>query len=158
MKRRLRLRTDYCSIVFANVAPGERVHLMSSSDGELGRRVARLARAGLHEAGLARDSVVGSLCIFCAGCALHLGKRMHLTTEELAAELGWRPTLGLCTFGEQGTFCTGQAEHGNLMFSIVLFSNVRLAGRATRAPASAEPAATPRPSLLKRLSSNRLRL
>ena len=134
-----------CVTVFAEVAAGERVHLMSSTDGELGRRVARLARAGLHEADLARESVVGSLCIFCAGCALHLGRRMHLTTEELAAELGWRPMLGLCTFGEQGTFCTGEAEHGNLMFSIVLFSNVRLAGRATRAPASAAPAATPQP-------------
>ena len=84
--------------------------------------------------------------IFCAGCALHLGQRMHLTTEELAAELGWRPMLGLCTFGEQGTFCTGQAEHGNLMFSIVLFSNVRLSGRATRAPTNTAPAgATPPP-------------
>ena len=136
-----------CVTVFAEVAAGERIHLMGSTDGELGWRVARLARAGLHEAGLAHESVVGSLCIFCAGCALHLGRRMHLTTEELAAELGWRPMLGLCTFGEQGTFCTGQAEHGNLMFSIVLFSNVRLAGRATRAPASAAPAATETVSL-----------
>ena len=61
---------------------------------------------------------------------------MHLTTEELAAELDWRPMLGLCTFGEQGTFSTGQAEHGNLMFSIVFFSDVRLAGRAISAPTS----------------------
>ena len=34
--------------VFAEVAPGERVHLMTSSDDDLGRRVARLARAGLQ--------------------------------------------------------------------------------------------------------------
>jgi hypothetical protein len=107
--------------LFADIAVGEQLWLMSGSAATL---VARAGRVAAQAAGnrLDRDApVAGALVIFCGGCMLAISDRMDSVASEVETALGGKPFLGIFTFGEQGLFSNGRVEHANLMISCALF-------------------------------------
>ena len=54
---------------------------------------------------------------------------MGMVAERLNMALQGAPHVGCHTFGEQGQFPHGTSEHGNLMFSVLVFSNRRVVVR-----------------------------
>jgi hypothetical protein len=56
---------------------------------------------------------------------------MDIPCGKLAKAIGGAPFLGYHTFGEQGKFPDGSSGHGNLMFSVCVFSNRRKVRVAT---------------------------
>lgn len=53
-----------------------------------------------------------------------LDDEMPLAVEALADTVGFRDTMGICCFGEQGMNNLRQPMHGNLMCGTLLFSSV----------------------------------
>ena len=56
---------------------------------------------------------------------LEIEGEMDVPCKKLSSQLGGSPFLGYHTFGELGQFADGQVMHGNLMFSVLLFTSRR---------------------------------
>ncbi|PTT48176.1 FIST signal transduction protein [Aeromonas sp. HMWF016] len=107
--------------LFTEVAPGERLLLMYSSQEGLLQRSLNAIRI---EPGYGVDvelQPIGALIIFCAGCRLALGDMLCEFVEQSRARLGKIPFITPFTFGEQGRLPHGELAHGNLMVSSVIF-------------------------------------
>ena len=65
--------------------------------------------------------------IYCGGVAMHVNETggMQTIANNVEAAMGGKPHLCLFTYGEQGYFHHGVSGHGNLMFSVALFSSTR---------------------------------
>ncbi|TPV92371.1 MAG: hypothetical protein B7733_26105 [Myxococcales bacterium FL481] len=113
--------------LFASVVEGERVTLMHCTERGLVRRSGQVAREALTEAGLTPPEVLGALMIFCGGCVLPIEGQVTSMLGELEGVLGETPVVSAFTFGEQGAVTPRQVEHGNLMASVLLLSNVDMA-------------------------------
>ena len=48
--------------------------------------------------------------------------------ENLSRLIDGKPLMGMCTYGEQGQTPNGASQHGNLMYSMLIF------GKGTREP------------------------
>lgn len=107
--------------LFARIAEGTEVHLVESTPDALVRRAARVATAALETHGMAVGEVSGAIVIFCAGSMVPVRPRMAEVTSALGEALGGAPFLGTFTYGEQGSFPSGEHRHGNLMISVVAF-------------------------------------
>ena len=68
---------------------------------------------------------VGLLFFFCGGCFLAIKERIDEVWHGLKKELPNVPMLGQFTFGEQGVFPDGKVAHGNLMITVVLWSDAK---------------------------------
>ncbi|MEO0819357.1 MAG: FIST N-terminal domain-containing protein [Pseudomonadota bacterium] len=108
--------------LFADVAPGERLTLMTGSPDSLVRRAGRVASLAAERGTMAREDIAGALVIFCGGCMLAVRERMDEVAAEVDRALGGAPSLGLFTFGEQGAVLGERNRHGNLMISCVTFA------------------------------------
>jgi hypothetical protein len=109
-------------VLFADVAEGEMLWLMSGSADSLVARAGRVAEESLAALpGAARDGAQGALVVYCGGCMLAVQDRMDEVTEGVSRALGGIPFLGIFTFGEQGAPLGGEARHGNLMISCSTF-------------------------------------
>jgi hypothetical protein len=118
-----RVTSENALTLFTNVQEGDEVVLMQGSRESLISRAGRVARAAVRAGELSPDQVVGALVIYCAGCMLTVQENMDQVAAEISAELGGAPFLGVFTFGEQGCVMGQDSSHGNLMISIVVFSN-----------------------------------
>jgi hypothetical protein len=108
--------------LYTEVREGEQVFAMRGTDDSLVGRAGRVVLdALLHEPRRART--LGALVMFCAASAIYVRDRMHEVVASLDVTLGDRPYLGTFTFGEQGRFLSGGNRHGNMMVSVVLFSD-----------------------------------
>ncbi|MEO7037167.1 MAG: FIST N-terminal domain-containing protein [Polyangiaceae bacterium] len=104
---------------FAELTTGEGIGLMTSTRDPL---VSRVRRAVQRARGATRNSPRGALLVYCAGCLGVMLDKAGQIAEEFAQEVGDVPFVGICTFGEQGTFFEKtESWHGNLMCSAVLF-------------------------------------
>ena len=74
----------------------------------------------LHD--IAPQDVLGGLVIYCAGCQANVLDRMDGVIEGLQQGFSEQPFLGVFTYGEQGCFLGGESRHGNLMISVLVFS------------------------------------
>lgn len=75
----------------------------------------------------ARLYAAGMLAVYCGGCAQHVGSGgIQTVSEKLSQEIPNVPFFGAFTYGEQGIWPNGQAGHGNLMFSLLVFTRRRL--------------------------------
>ena len=107
--------------LFADVAEGDELCLMTGSVDSLvarAERVARLARSTLPEPG---RPPAGALMIYCGGCMLAVRDRMDEVAAGVARTLE-APFLGLFSFGEQGPLPGSGNCHANLMISCVAFA------------------------------------
>lgn len=107
--------------LFSEVPEGTRLHLMGGTRDSLVSRVRRVAVDALAAAGDRLDAVRGALVIYCGGCMLAVSDDMAKVLDHVRAELPGVPLLGFFSFGEQGQSLSGEALHGNLMISVVLF-------------------------------------
>jgi hypothetical protein len=105
--------------LFAEVAKGEQLTLMSGSLDSLISRAGRVAAATLTSNTRAELAPVGCLAIYCAGCMLTVGDAMPQVVESVRDGLPeGTPFIGAFTFGEQGCFLGGENRHGNLMIAM----------------------------------------
>lgn len=107
--------------LFADVAEGEELCLMTGSADSLVARAGRVARQARAVGGGGEAPPAGALVVYCGGCMLAVRERMDEVAEGIDAALDGAPFLGVFTFGEQGLAVDGRNRHGNLMISCVAF-------------------------------------
>lgn len=108
--------------LFAEVAEGEELVLMSGSKERLVARAGRAAKAAIDRGGFDPAAVLGAVVVYCAGCMLSVKERLPEVLAELNATLGGKPFIGFFSFGEQGCLADGGPVHGNLMISSMVFA------------------------------------
>lgn len=112
---------DGAIALFSEVPTGSTLHLMCGTRDSLVSRIRRVATDALAAAGDRLDRVRGAMVVYCGGCMLAVSDDMDTVVEHLTEALPGVPLLGLFSFGEQGQALSGEALHGNLMISVVLF-------------------------------------
>lgn len=115
-------RPDGALELFARIEEGQELCLMTGSEAGLTARAGRVAGLSLRRGGFAPGAVAGALVTYCGGCMLAVRGNMDRVAREVDAALGGAPSLGVFTFGEQGTVLDGHNRHGNLMISCVAFA------------------------------------
>lgn len=113
---------DATLTLFSAIAPGDEVILMQGTEESLISRVGRVASSTLSTYTTSAEDIAGALIIYCAGCILSIQDHRDEVVRGLREALPGIPFLGAFTFGEQGCFVGGENRHGNLMISVLLFS------------------------------------
>lgn len=108
--------------LFAEVASGEEIVLMSGSKESLISRAGRVVDEAIALEKFDREQVLGALIVYCAGCMLTVETEIASVAAGLCLALDSKPFLGIYTFGEQGNVMNGAATHGNLMISALVFA------------------------------------
>lgn len=108
--------------LFAEVALGEEVTLMSGSKDTLISRAGRVVDEAIALEKFDREEILGAMVVYCAGCMLTVEAEMPSVVARLRSALHSKPFLGIFTFGEQGSVIDGAATHGNLMISAIVFA------------------------------------
>ena len=119
------VNSDKSFDTFANVEIGDELYCMAGTSDNLKHRISKVASFILRGSSIQLNEVIGALVVFCAGCMLRIEKDMDVPCRKLSSVLGNAPFLGMHTFGEQGIFPNGNSMHGNLMFSVLLFTSKR---------------------------------
>ncbi len=109
--------------LFSNIEEGETLTLMQGTVESLVHRAGRVTAAAVEAGDFLPEHLVGGLAIYCAGCMLTVQSRMDEVAEQVCTALNGHPYIGVFTFGEQGCFVGNDNAHGNLMISVVVFSN-----------------------------------
>jgi hypothetical protein len=113
--------------LFAEIAVGEEVRLMTASRRGLVESPGHIARQSRERLGA--DVPAGALVVYCGGCMMAIRDRMSDVVAEIRANLGGAPFLGVFTFGEQVEVLDRGTAHTNLMISCTTFA-ARPAGHA----------------------------
>ncbi len=108
--------------LFSEISVGDKLVLMHGSRESLINRAGRTANSAITSGDFSTESVAGALVIYCAGCMLTIQQDMDAVASEVNKALGGKPFIGIFTFGEQGCFLGNENTHGNLMISVVAFS------------------------------------
>jgi hypothetical protein len=103
---------------FATFAEGDTVVLMAAQQG---LETLMSHPSSVMECMDGMEGVVGCLVVYCAGCALAIGREgiegvAHSFREGIA-----HPFLGMFTYGEQCHSRAGANEHVNLMYAVLAF-------------------------------------
>ena len=114
-------------LVFVSVfvATGDEIYCMAGTKENLKSRISKCSQELLRDSSVSLNEVIGALVVFCGGCMLQIEHEMDVPCQRLRSQLGGCPLLGFHTFGEVGQFADGQVMHGNLMFSVLLFTSRR---------------------------------
>lgn len=116
------LHDDGSISLMSDVACGDQLFLMMSSEDALVRRAGHVVRVAIDTLHNQHQSEPAAAVVFyCAGCMLTVRARYHEVQQQVRAQLGEVPFLIAYTFGEQGCFPDGSNRHGNLMISALLF-------------------------------------
>jgi hypothetical protein len=108
--------------VFARVADGTTVCRLRGTDTGLIEALPQLIEAALGDAGIKASEARAAILIYCAGCAAAVGDLLHEgLSKHFSAALPNVPTLGVCTFGEQGLVPGVGNLHSNLSLGLVVF-------------------------------------
>ncbi|WP_179379069.1 FIST signal transduction protein [Jannaschia marina] len=107
--------------LFATVAEGEALTLMSGTQESLIARAGRVAALARATGGVEETPVAGALMIYCGGCMLSVRDRVADVAAGVDIALDGAPFLGAFTFGEQGALLGAGNRHGNLMISCIVF-------------------------------------
>jgi len=108
--------------LFSEIEEDDEIFLMTGSRDSLISRAGRVTQAAITAGEISSGSISGSLVIYCAGCMLAVQDDMDKVATEIGSALDGAPFLGVFTFGEQGCFVGHENSHGNLMISVVVFS------------------------------------
>lgn len=114
-------RSDGGLEMFATVAEGEELTLMTGTRRGLVDRAGRVAALACTTGNVAQQDVLGALVVYCGGCMLAVQDDLSDVVAGVNTALGGAPFLGTFTFGEQGTLLGEGNRHGNLMISCVVF-------------------------------------
>ena len=109
---------------FSDIDVGNKLILMEGSRNSLVARAGRVTSAAVSAGNFSKNHLIGAIVIYCAGCMLTVRDNMDQVAQEIDSALQDAPFLGIFTFGEQGCFVGNENSHGNLMISVVVFSDV----------------------------------
>jgi hypothetical protein len=112
--------------LFSDVEVGQKILLMAGTADNLINRISHAARFISRNGGLSVNEIVGAAAIYCGGCMMAVKDDMPTVADRLNKALNNAPHMATHTFGEQGQFPDGKSQHGNLMFSVLVFSNKRV--------------------------------
>lgn len=115
--------------LFGDVKVGDTLVLMAGTNENLVNRISLVARHIARESSFSANEITGAMVIYCGGCMMAVKRDMRTVAKRLNSALANSPHLVTHTFGEQGQFPDGTSQHGNLMFSCLLFSNRRVVDR-----------------------------
>ena len=107
--------------LFASVAEGEKITLMSGTKQSLVDRAGRVAKLAADTGFIERKDIRGALMIYCGGCMLSVQDELENVVANMVEAVGDAPFLGAFTFGEQGPLVGSGNRHGNLMISCIVF-------------------------------------
>jgi hypothetical protein len=112
--------------LFSDVEVGQEIILMTGTKENLINRISHCARHISRSSKFDMGEIVGAAVIFCGGCMMAVKDDMRVASQRLNEALRRAPHMAAHTFGEQGKFPNGRSHHGNLMFSVMVFSNRRV--------------------------------
>lgn len=119
-----KINSDQSVSLFTNMKIGDEVILMEGSLDQLVERAPNLIKSTLNRHEVHQDEVIGIMMSYCAGCRLTLGKRIEDVYSRIDDSFDHLvPWLCMFSFGEQGQLFEGRNAHGNLMISVLIFSN-----------------------------------
>jgi hypothetical protein len=110
--------------LFAEIKENETVHMLSTYKSIVVERGGRTAHITRQSVKAEKENIEAALMIYCAGSMLTIRDEIDEMVKGLKENLSGLPHMVGFTFGEQGTVFRGQFEHGNLMNSILLFTNI----------------------------------
>ncbi len=110
--------------LFTEVKEGERIYLMFGTKQALIQRAGAVTRSTIIRGEF--KNIEASIVIYCAGCMLTVGDQMTQVVKSINNAIGNGVYIGGFTFGEQGCFPDLRNRHGNLMISIVSFSDEKI--------------------------------
>jgi len=116
--------SDNSMSLFTDIHANDKITLMTGNRKSLINRAARVVESVLSSHDCQPDQVRGALIVFCAGSMLAVRDDMEEVQHKIKWVLGDVPFLTLFTFGEQGCLTEGANCHGNLMISVILFTNL----------------------------------
>jgi hypothetical protein len=109
--------------MFAGVKDGDEIELLRGSEETLVSEISDVCHRLMLNQGFSSSDIKGALVIYCAGCMLASKPHIPRVVKRLNHALNNAPFIGTFNFGEQGRYPNGQIGHGNLMFSVLLFSS-----------------------------------
>lgn len=105
---------------------GDTIYYVEGNKRALKKRAGVVARDALVDGKIKMKDLAGGLHIYCGGAAKTLGLGANDETSEMVREIqksmGGKPFIGGFTAGEQGNIPGYGYFHGNLMSSMVVFS------------------------------------
>ena len=114
---------DQSMSLFTEIDDRDRITLMTGSRSSLVNRPARVVESVLLNNDYRPEQINGALIVFCGGSMLAVRDDLDEARRRVRDLLGDVPFLTIFTFGEQGSLTQGANYHGNLMVSVILFSN-----------------------------------
>jgi hypothetical protein len=110
--------------LFTNISEGDEIVCMSGSTQGIVDRAQNVFSAAMDIEQLNTDDICGVLSTFCAGCMLTIGEEVKDANDKIQKLLENKiPYMSSFTFGEQGQLPGGENCHGNLMISVLMFTN-----------------------------------
>merc|ERR1712232_855389 len=97
------VQKDKSLTTFKDLKEGQTLVCMGGTRHNLVTRLSKVSSALLSKAPFGKDDIIGSYQIFCGGVMMAIKEDMPKVTERLGIAVDWKPTMGACTFGEQGT-------------------------------------------------------
>ncbi len=121
-----RFNTDGSLSMGGDIHKGDTIYYVEASSKALRRRAGLVARDAMVTGRIKMNDLAGGLHIYCAGAAKTLGLGQGEDTSKMVKEIRstmrGRPFIGGFTAGEQGNIPGYGVIHGNLMSSMVVFS------------------------------------
>ncbi len=118
-----RVLPDSSISLFTHIQENDKVTLMAGDQKSLISRAARVVESVFSNNDYQPDNINGALIGFCAGSMMAVRDDLPEVHKEIKSVLGDIPFLTFFSFGEQGCLIEGANYHGNLMISVILFSN-----------------------------------
>lgn len=119
-----RVLSDGSMTLFTDIEDNDKITLMTGNRKSLVNRAARVVESVLSNNDCRPEHITGALIVFCAGSMLAVQDDVDEVQSKIESVLGAVPFLTIFTFGEQGCLTEGANYHGNLMISVILFTNV----------------------------------
>ncbi|EPZ34864.1 FIST domain-containing protein [Rozella allomycis CSF55] len=117
------INTKHEVSLFAAVKEGEKIELMRGTEASIVNDISKVCRRLMLNSGFSPNEIKGALVIYCAGCMLASKDHIEKVIKSMNSTLNNAPFIGTFNFGEQGRYPNGDVGHGNLMFSVLLFSS-----------------------------------
>jgi hypothetical protein len=110
--------------LFTDISEGDEIIFMKGSVEGIVDRAQNVFNAAINVEQLETEDICGVLSTFCAGCMLTIGGDVVTSNNKIQRLLKNKiPYISSFTFGEQGQFPGGENCHGNLMISVLVFTN-----------------------------------
>lgn len=109
-----------------DIHSGDSIYYVEGNNRVLKKRAGKVAKKAMINGKIKMKNIAGGLHIYCGGAAKTLkfdsGGDVKKMVDEIKMAMGGKPFIGGFTAGEQGNILDYGFFHGNLMSSMVIFS------------------------------------